>query len=511
MDWYLAIDIGTGGIHVAAVDDNLSVLGIKYEKLEYTNLPAIKGKEINLDALFNSILALCSELITEKKTQPGECKGIVITGQRHGAVFLDAKGKVLLACPNIDGRAEGIAASTGKENGQKTYAITSRWPAPYFPAIRSLWLRAHRPDAHARFRHLLMLNEWLGWKLTTVMASEPTNAAETLAFDIGKRQWSEELKELFALGKVELNPLVPSGSAIGQLSARYAKLFGLPAATPVILAPSDTQSAAIGCGALALGDIVVVNGSTTPIVQVVDRFISDGSKKMWITPYVDDTWLIEANANKSGIMYRFLTASCTSFIRNIVQSMGLEMDEVALNKAIQLMDSHNTKAIGYWSPRVSDVSNPQIDGYALFAPFEENPYAAVLSTYAENLAFAVQGNIELVISLSGIGAVKIWLTGGGCENKKFCSLVATLSSQANVLKTRILETTMRGAVAAAIGKTRVRIAAITEKFREEADIVEVLEDKAHSAQRYKLWREGYDGVFEFHHRRNCEEKSMHTR
>ncbi len=502
MNWYLAVDIGTGGVHTAAVGENLSVSCIEYEKLEYSSLDVINGREIDTNVLFSMIMRLCAKVSERRKSAQGDCLGIVITGQRHGAVFIDEKGEPLLACPNIDGRAVEASKNTGRDYGRKIYAITSRWPAPYFPAMRSLWMKERRPELHARFRHLLMLNEWLGWKLTGVMASEPTNATETLVFNIAEMKWSEELKELFGMGKVGLNPLVASGSAIGRLSERHAKAFGLAASVPVILAPSDTQSAAIGCGALSSGDIIVVNGSTTPIVQVIDGFIADSTRRMWITPYVDGKWLIEANANKSGIIYRYLVDNCTSFISNIMRSMGLEADPNVLKAAIRSMDDQETNAIGYWGPRISDVSNPQMNGYALLASLDENPYAAILSSYAENLAFAVQGNIELTTSLSGLQADKIWLTGGGCDNEKFCSLVATLSSQTTVMKTAINETTMRGAVAATMGKTIADIAKLTDTFRDEVDIIGAYYNKTLIAQRYKLWREGYDGILEFHDRRN---------
>jgi autoinducer 2 (AI-2) kinase len=502
MDWYLAIDIGTGGVHTAAVDKNLSVSRIEYEKLEYSNPDGKNGREIDTDALFAMIMKLCSKVTEGRKGVQGDCLGIVITGQRHGAIFLDEKGETLLACPNIDGRAVEASKTAGRDHGLKVYAITSRWPAPYFPAMRSLWMKKYRPEQHAHFRYLLMLNEWLGWKLTGVMASEPTNATETLVFNIAEMKWSEELRVLFGMEKVALNPLVASGSAIGRVSEPHAQTLGLPTSVPVILAPSDTQSAAIGCGALSSGDIIVVNGSTTPVVQVIDGFITDNSRKMWITPYIDGKWLIEANANKSGIMYRFLVDSCAGFVSNIMRSMGFEPDSNALKTAIRSMDSQETNAIGYWSPRISDVSNPQMNGCALLTPLEENPYAAVLSSYAENLAFAVQGNIELTTSLSGLRADKIWLTGGGCGNEKFCSLVATLSGQAKVMKTLITETTMRGAVAATMGKTGADIAKLTNTFLDEVDIIAAYENKMRTAQRYKLWREGYDGILEFHHRRN---------
>ncbi|MEW6549942.1 MAG: FGGY-family carbohydrate kinase, partial [Spirochaetota bacterium] len=484
MDWFLVIDLGTGGIHVSAVDEALCLGATRYSKIRYGDSVG-NGKNIEPDAIFYDVARLAKDVISKTGDEKQDCVGIAITGQRHGAVFLDDHGQSLLACPNIDGRASALAQSMGAEYGRRVFALTSRWPAPFFPALRLMWLAKEMPDAYRKARHILMLNEWLGWKLTGVMASEPSNAVETMLFDIRSGEWSEELSELFGAGSIVPNDLVPSGSRIGGLCAKLAGLLGLPAGLPVHLAVSDTQSAALGCGATESGDIVVANGSTTPVVHVSKRFLSDPKMRAWTSPYTENSWLIEANANKSGIAYRGLVESAYEFLDKIACDQGLLLDRGKAEASLAALAETKSEAIGYWGPRVSDISCPAMGGFSFLGNTESSPFASILPSYTENLAFAVVGNIELTREIAQNPGGRVWLTGGGSANRRFGSVVAALSGGAEVLVTKETETTMIGAAASASGGS------VAETQRELAEKVEPAPDAEALNGKYLTWKAFY--------------------
>jgi len=501
MDWYLVVDIGTGGVHTAIVDIRLELSCPEYERIEYLPAGVPNGINIDVDRLYASVLSLCSKTIGRYPGKQGACLGVVVTGQRHGCVFLDGSMTPTLACPNIEGRASEEVVAAAKKNGEKIYELSSRWPATCFPAMRFLWMKNNDPHRYKHVRHLLMLNEWLGWKFTGEMVSEPTNAAETLLFDLHKFDWSNELGELFLPRNFVQNPLVPTGSSIGLMHESIVNMIGLGKSVPVILAPSDTQSAAIGCGALEAGDIVVVNGSTTPIVQVVETFLEDTNRSVWLTPYVDGAWLIEANSTKSGIVYRHLVDKCREFIGSIMEGAGISVDPVKLASAIQSHPGSKSGSIAYWSPRISKLTVGSINGSALLLPPGENPYAAILPSFIDNLAFAVHGNILLAATLSRLNARNIWLTGGGNVNPRFCADIASLQDSSRVMKTRTTETTARGAVASVIGKNAAGIASITKSLRDDVDIVAPGRDNDDLQKRFLYWQRNYENIREFHERR----------
>jgi len=134
MDWQLVIDLGTGGVHVGLVDENLELMTSRYMKIVYCD--AIdNGKEFDPESFLTETLRLVANAVSGQASSSGRCLGIVITGQRHGAVFLDGKNQVVLASPNVDARAATQASAIGESAGKTIYNITARWPGPYFQLL----------------------------------------------------------------------------------------------------------------------------------------------------------------------------------------------------------------------------------------------------------------------------------------------------------------------------------------------------------------------------------------
>lgn len=502
MDWQLVIDLGTGGVHVGLVDENLELMTSRYMKILYCD--AIdNGKEFDPESFLTETLRLVANAIVGQASSSGRCLGIVITGQRHGAVFLDGKNQVVLASPNVDARAATQASAIGESAGKTIYNITARWPGPYFPAVRLKWLAERRPDDYARTRRILMLNEWLGWRFTGRMISEPTNAAETLLFDIRNGCWSEDLVAIFGAEAIEKNELVASGDPIGGLAENIASILGLPSGLPVRLALSDTQAAALGCGAFMEGEIVVVNGSTTPVVFVSEAMKVDQERRVWTSPYIGGKWLIEANANKSGIIYRALADSAYKFAANVAAAQGMRLDADKALKTIGEIAENPAKSIGYWGPRVSAVAVPTMSGTALLGVEEPDPFAEILPSYTENVAFAVVGNIQLARQVAGAHGGRIIITGGGSANRRFSAIVASLAN-AEVVVTEEADTTMIGAAASCGFGSKGVLPGMAEKLsklRNRTMHVTPASDAKNLSIRYEQWILFYNELLQIHKRR----------
>src|SRR4029079_16764074 len=89
---------------------------------------------------------------------------------------------------------------------------------------------------------------WLIWKLTDgrVHATDPTNASRTMLFDIGSRDWSDELCDLFSVPRAVL-PEVRSSS--GDFGA--TRTFGDE--IPILGVAGDQQAALFGQGCFEAG------------------------------------------------------------------------------------------------------------------------------------------------------------------------------------------------------------------------------------------------------------------
>ncbi len=438
----IIIDIGTGGIHACLVDLYGNLAANQYRELVYSIDPETGGYEFDAEAFFDSVMECITATLAS--APPGtEVAGMGITSQRHGCVFLDGDDRPLNAFPNVDGRAASAAASLIPQ-AERLYGITGRWPAPWFPGARLLWYRLNRPGVHAKIVSLMMLNEYVIFRLSGVAVSEWSNAAETLLFDIHTLAWSDAARSMCAAEGLRLNTVMKTGAVAEVLRPEIADRLGL-AAVPVVLCASDTQSATMGCGNVLPGEVAVVNGSTTPLLMPIGKLLTDPEHRVQTDPYYDGEWALEANTNQSGMIHRRLVDQLLALVKRLPGQHGATRETLYALFADQDCDPKGM--VMNWGPLVCDMGkNWFLPKMAITGTnSEENLFLSILPAFAENLAFAITANVRLLTGISGLPPGRIILTGGGSANRRLQRALSALNRGRDLVITNELETTSRGA------------------------------------------------------------------
>lgn len=108
-----------------------------------------------------------------------------------------------------------------------------------------LALKAEHPEELEQAAHLLMIPDYLAYRLTGVMHQEYTNATTTSLVDARSRDWDKGLISRLGLPGRLFTPLVQPGTVYGKLTGAVTEATGLDAT--VIAAPThDTASAVVG-------------------------------------------------------------------------------------------------------------------------------------------------------------------------------------------------------------------------------------------------------------------------
>ena len=199
-----------------------------------------------LEAARAALKALSSEL-QSKGFSP---VAIGLSGQMHGAVFLDAHGKVIRPAPlwndqrTADACAEIERAVPRRELIQRTGnpAVTG------FQLPKLVWLRAAEPESFARVRHVLLPKDYLGFVLTDYLHTEPSDASGIGALNIQARTWDEDVLGALKLSSELFPQVIPSHAMVGRLNSVWASATGLQEGLPVIAGAGDNAGAAIGLG-----------------------------------------------------------------------------------------------------------------------------------------------------------------------------------------------------------------------------------------------------------------------
>ena len=252
----LGIDIGTSGTKALLIDEHGTVL--KTASCEYPILvPQPMWTEQN-PADWWAGVQLCLREIGESRPD-----AIGLTGQMHGAVFLDENDQVIR--PAIlwnDQRTVNECGEIDRAVGaDRVRQITCNPPLTGFQAPKILWLRNNEPENFSRLKSVLLPKDYIRFLLTGVKATEVSDASGTGLFDIASRDWSAEI-----LSELDLSSsLFPDSFESDEVSARTLQSGLLEAGIPVVGGGGDQAAGAVGTGAVDEG-IVSVSLGTSGVV-----------------------------------------------------------------------------------------------------------------------------------------------------------------------------------------------------------------------------------------------------
>lgn len=497
LDCLVTLDAGTGSGRCVVFDRRGRPLASAQEPFVYRDfndpdLPLVRGFDLDAPRFWGA-LCRCAKTALSQLPADAVVRGVIATSQREGCVFLDAAGEVLYAGPNLDARA----AMEGMEVQEliapaRLHAITGHAPPYIFPIARWLWFRKHH-DAR-QVASILMLNDWITWLLSGERVAEHSNAGESMLYDVGTRTWSDEILDAIALPRAVLPELCWAGTRAGTVTADAARCTGIPEGTPVFAGGADTESALLGTGACADGDLGFVLGTTAPVQMVTSRAVLDPGAALWTSSHVvPGQWVLESNGGDTGGAHRWLMdlffggSDATAYA-------------VADAEVVAAADSSRT-VLAFLGPQVFCLENmnPFRPAGVLFRfpilHIDRPCRGELLRGFFENLAFAMRGNAEQVVRLAGRAARTTRVSGGMTRSRALLGILAdTLQRPLDV--STVTETASLGnAILAAVSlgwypDLPAAIAAMTASYTVEPDAARA----GGLTERYEKWRDGFGTV-----------------
>jgi glycerol kinase len=254
----LAIDQGTTGSTVLVFDRRGKVVGRAYSEFRQ-HYPKPGWVEHDAEEIWRVTLAVARQALRKAGLKAAAIAAVGITNQRETTVVWDRRTgqPVHRAIVWQDRRTADVCArlkAEGREPGIR--AKTGLVVDPYFSATKVAWMLEHVRGARERAGHgdlvFGTIDSWLVWKLTggRVHATDPTNAARTLLYNIHGRGWDTDLLALFGVPMSMLPEVRPSS---GVFAETEASLLGAP--VPIAGIAGDQQAALFGQGCFEAGSV----------------------------------------------------------------------------------------------------------------------------------------------------------------------------------------------------------------------------------------------------------------
>ncbi len=264
-DLLIGIDIGTTGVKVAMFGTDGHLVASTYHTHDTTYPEADHVEQRPQDWIDGTVAGL-RDVLAESAVDPGRIAGLSFSGQMMGQVPLSADGELLADSIPIwaDQRAKAQAERFLRDFGghEAYYDITFQGhPVHMTSAFRMMWFAEHQPELFARAAKWLHAKEYVLYRLTGAVATDPTDQCLGGAFDLRAGQHSTAILDCAGLSADLFPDMIESTEIAGAITPDIAKMTGLKEGTPVAVGAGDGPCAAAGSAALTEGNAYFYLGS----------------------------------------------------------------------------------------------------------------------------------------------------------------------------------------------------------------------------------------------------------
>jgi xylulokinase len=255
MGVFLGIDIGTSGTKTLAIDARGTILADAMETYP-CYVPKPLWSEQNPEDWWQATIKSVRKVLQKAKLKPAEVKGIGLSGQMHGSVFLDKRDRVIRRAIlwNDQRTAAECAEMERRVGGRRQLIKLVANPAlTGFTAPKILWLRNHEPKNFEKTCKILLPKDEIRRRMTGQYATEVSDASGMLLLDVARRSWSKKLLSALELDIDLFARCYESEDVTGRLTAAAAKVLGLTPDCIVVGGAGDCAAGAVGNGIVTQG------------------------------------------------------------------------------------------------------------------------------------------------------------------------------------------------------------------------------------------------------------------
>ncbi|WP_428503131.1 glycerol kinase GlpK [Roseateles sp.] len=229
MSYLLALDQGTSSSRAIVFERSGRIVAMAQQEFAQ-HFPQPGWVEHDALEIWQSQLATAQAALRQADLRASDIAAVGITNQRETTVLWDRRTGQPLHHAIVwqDRRTEPFCAELRAQDlTPMVRAKTGLLIDPYFSGTKLKWLLDHIPGARARAERGELafgtIDSWLIWNLTAgdVHATDVSNAARTLLFDVQRNRWDEELLALMEIPPALLPEVRPSSGDFGRVAAQH--------------------------------------------------------------------------------------------------------------------------------------------------------------------------------------------------------------------------------------------------------------------------------------------------
>jgi len=416
MAYLLGIDVSTTGAKALLIDERGQVAASAVS--EYPLLtPRPLWSEQDPTDWWKGVCRSIQQVLADAGIDGSHVSGVGLTGQMHGLVLLDKRGKVLRPAILWNDQRTGLQCKwiTQRVSLQRLLEWTGNPALPGFTAPKILWVRDHEPEIYARADQILLPKDYIRYKLTDLYATDMAGASGTLLFDVKARGWSEEMLEALLIPAEWLPPCHEGTQLTGTISEAAAAATGLETGIPVVGGGGDQAAQAVGVGAVSPGIVALTLGTSGVIFAPTgEPFIEAEGRLHSFCHAVPGRWHL------MGVM---LSAAGALRWYHDALSPESSYEELLAPAADTPPGAEGLLFLPYLTGERTPYPDPMARG-AFIGLTVRHTMAHLTRAVLEGVAFGLRDSLELLRE-AGLGSItQVRVSGGGVKSPLWRQILA---------------------------------------------------------------------------------------
>jgi len=426
--YFLAIDNGTQSVRALIFDE----FGTEIAKARVPIEPYFSEQpnyaEQHADYYWQKLTEACQKLWQSCEIKPEQIAGVSLATQRYTMICLDKDKQPLRpAIVWMDlRRAEthniGFLHPLTKLIGMGELVKDAQQKA------RCNWLAQNEPEIWAQTAHYVNLSAYLTYQLVGELIDSNGHSVGYLPYDYKAQTWLKPntLKwRLFSCTPEQMPKIVPPGQTLGEISAKAAKVTGIPEGTPMIAAASDKACEALGAAGLAADTACLSFGTTATINTISPDYIEILKHMPAYTAAAPHYYNHEYMIYRGFWMVSWFKEQFAHFEAQLAKTQGIDTEKL-LDAAVKGIPAGSMGLImqPYWSP---GVRHPGLEGKGALIGFGDvHTRAHVYRAILEGLAYELKLGFDTISRRTGKPIKHLRVSGGGSQSDAAMQLTADI-------------------------------------------------------------------------------------
>lgn len=250
-EYLLGIDQGTTTCRAVLYDLRGRVVAEAYREV-YPHHPRPDWAEMEPEDWWRATVEVIREVLSPPRMEPPAIAAVGVSGLQHAMVPIDREGHPLArAMLWMDQRCAPQVEWMIKQHGEVLRKVMGegRQLTTTYSAPKLRWWRENHPELIEAAWKFLLPKDYLRYRLTGAVATDPSDAGGTFLYHPRKGDWAAEILEIVEVPEEKLPPIRQPMEIAGRVHAQAAEETGLAQGTPVAVGAGDVLSTLIGANA----------------------------------------------------------------------------------------------------------------------------------------------------------------------------------------------------------------------------------------------------------------------